>query len=178
MFLIVGLGNPGTEYAGTRHNIGFEVLDEIGRELGVAFRVSPANALVADYHGPASRIVLAKPQTFVNQSGDSVRALADWFNLSPSDILVVHDDIDIPFGEVRVKQGGGSGGHRGLESVTERLNAEHFHRVRVGVGRPPGKKDPAEYVLEPFSAAERKEMDVVVREAAEAVLSLAPSTEE
>lgn len=173
MFLIVGLGNPGEEYVGTRHNVGFEVLDEVGRKLGVTFRITRSRALIAEHYGDETRIILAKPQTFVNQSGESIKIIRDWFELSPSNVLVVHDDLDIPFGEIRVKEGGSSGGHKGLDSIVEHLGSEDFKRLRIGVGRPPGKKDPAEYVLEPFPAEERKELDVVVTEAADMAVDIA-----
>lgn len=173
MFLIVGLGNPGEEHAGTRHNVGFEVLDEIGRKLGVTFRITRSKALIAEYYGNEARIILAKPQTFVNQSGESIKIICDWFKLPPSNILVIHDDLDIPFGETKVKKGGSSGGHKGLDSIIEHLGSGSFQRLRIGIGRPPGKKDPAQYVLEPFTPEEHKELAVIVAEAADMAADIA-----
>jgi PTH1 family peptidyl-tRNA hydrolase len=136
--LIVGLGNPGREYAGTRHNVGFAVLDELAERFGCSFRNKLRfTAKVAEWNGPAGKIVLAKPQTYMNRSGAAVAALVNWLKLTPSDVLVVVDDADLPLGQIRLRSSGGSGGHNGLRSIIEALGGnEEFARLRIGIGRP------------------------------------------
>lgn len=173
MWLIVGLGNPGEEYAGTRHNAGFLVVDEIARRLGVAFRENRSNALIADAHLDDDRMLLVKPQSFMNVSGASVRTVRDWFDIAAGRMLIVHDDMDVPFGEVRLKENGGSAGHKGVQSVIDELGDLDFKRLRVGIGHPPGKKDPSDYVLEPFSPKEQEELAFIIQEAADIAVKLA-----
>jgi PTH1 family peptidyl-tRNA hydrolase len=177
MFLLVGLGNPGEEYAGTRHNLGFMVVDQISRKFGVSFRITRSKALMADVYRNQERILLAKPQTFVNQSGESIKTIADWFSLDSSGLLVIHDDLDIPFGEIKFKEGSGSGGHKGIESMIEYLGTKDFKRLRVGIGRPPGRKDPTEYVLEPFTNSEREELASIIENAADTAIEIAEAYE-
>ena len=167
MFLIAGLGNPGLEYAGNRHNLGFMVVDELGRRLGVTFRQTKTDALIADYFGEEKRLLLAKPQTFMNESGRSVKMIASFFKLPLDAMLVVHDDLDLPFGDVRLKDSGGSAGHNGVQSVIEHLGSRDFKRLRIGIGRPPGSMDPAAFVLKDFSKEERRDIDFIVGEAAD-----------
>lgn len=169
MFLVVGLGNPGSEYAGNRHNLGFMVVDEVARRMGVGFRTNKTDALLADYFGDDTRILLAKPQTFMNVSGGSVRLITSFFKISPERMLVVHDELDLPFGAVRLKDSGGSAGHNGIRSVIDTLGTGDFKRLRIGIGRPPGKKDPAKFVLEDFTVDERRDLDFIVGEAADIV---------
>ncbi len=173
MFLIAGLGNPGEEYTGNRHNVGYMVLEELGRRLGVVFRQTKMHALVADVIGDNSRLLLVKPLTFMNMSGRSIRTMRALFNVPLENILVVHDDLDLPFGEVRLKDGGGSAGHKGVQSVIEELGGEGFRRVRIGIGRPPGRQDPADFVLKDFKKKERDDLDFVISEAAELALKTA-----
>ena len=176
--LIVGLGNPGSEYAATRHNIGHMVVDEVARRASGSFSsLKRANAHVASVRwggvGPASvAAVLAKPHSYMNVSGGPVSALAKYYSVPVTDVVVVHDELDIPFGAIRLKRGGGSGGHNGLKDVSKALATPDYVRVRVGIGRPPGRQAPADYVLKPFSAAERKELDLLVALAADAVEDL------
>lgn len=177
MFLIVGLGNPGEEYAGTRHNLGFMVVDQIARKLGVSFRITRSKALMADVYRNQERILLAKPQTFVNQSGESIKIISDWFSLGCSSLLVIHDDLDIPFGEIRFKEGSSSGGHKGIESIIEYLGTKDFKRLRVGIGRPPGRKDPIEFVLELFTNSEREELGSIIENAADTAIEIAEEYE-
>ncbi len=177
MFLVVGLGNPGEEFACTRHNLGFLVVDEIVRKFAVSFRITRSKALMADVYRDEKRTLLAKPQTFMNHSGESVKTITDWFSLNSSSLLVIHDDMDIPFGELRFKEGGGSGGHKGIESIVEHLGTKDFKRLRVGIGRPPGRKDPTEFVLEPFTNSEREELETIIENAADTAIEIAEKYE-
>ena len=159
-WLIVGLGNPGPQYERTRHNIGQLVVDELAARRGEGFRSHKANARVAEAWlrpgGP--KIVLAKPNSFMNVSGGPVAGLAQFYGIPPERVVVVHDELDIPFDAVRLKIGGGHGGHNGVRDVAKALNTPEFPRVRVGIGRPPGRQDPADWVLQPFPASAREEL--------------------
>lgn len=173
--LVVGLGNPGPEYAQTRHNVGQMVADELARRWSGSFSsLGRTHAQVASIRvggvGPSSvSAALAKPMSYMNLSGGPVSALAKYYGVAPADVMVIHDDLDIPFGAIRLKRGGGSGGHNGLKDVSKALDLPDYVRVRVGIGRPPGRQAPADFVLKPFSATERKELDLVVALAADAV---------
>lgn len=171
MFLVVGLGNPGPEYEGNRHNLGFMVVDEVARRLGAGFRANKTEALIADFFGEDTRILLAKPQTFMNVSGRAVRLISTFFKIPPDRMLIVHDDLDLPFGSVRLKDDGGHAGHNGVRSLIDELGTGDFKRLRIGIGRPPGSKDPAKFVLEDFSKDERVDLDFIVGEAADIVES-------
>lgn len=178
-WLVVGLGNPGPTYAGNRHNVGQMVVDELARRAGSTFsthRGPGGRAQVADVRigvlpggAPGPRAVLAKPSTYMNVSGGPVGGLAAYLGVSADHVLVVHDEIDIPFADVRLKQGGGEGGHNGLRSISSVLGTRDYLRVRVGVGRPPGRSDAADHVLKDFTAVERKELPWLVDAAADAV---------
>jgi peptidyl-tRNA hydrolase, PTH1 family len=152
--LIIGLGNPGRRYRGNRHNVGFHILDALAQDLQVRFTRTQANALVTDTRLEGVRLILAKPQTFMNHAGRSVSSLARFFRLPPEQILAVHDDLDLPLAALRLRPGGGSGGHRGLGSIVEHLGLAEFPRLRFGIGRPPGAMDPAEFVLQDFGPQE------------------------
>ncbi|WP_067533726.1 aminoacyl-tRNA hydrolase [Nocardia crassostreae] len=168
--LVVGLGNPGTEYERTRHNVGFMVADVLAERVGGRFTVhkkSGADLLEARLDG--RKVLIAKSRSYMNLSGRPVAALAKFFSVPASDIIAVHDELDLPFGTVRLKQGGGEGGHNGLRSMSQALTTKDYLRVRFGIGRPPGRQDPADYVLKPFSAPERKELPVIVEQAVDAV---------
>ena len=168
MRLVVGLGNPGREYAATRHNVGFMVVDELARRDGnVGFR-RRFRADVGEARYPGGKLILLKPQTYMNLSGNAVREAVNWYRVPREDILVVFDELDLPFGTVRLKRGGGEGGHNGLRSITRSTGTKDYLRVRVGIGRPPGRQDAADFVLRDFSSAERKELDLVLVEAADA----------
>ncbi len=149
--LVAGLGNPGPEYAATRHNAGFMVVDLLGENLRAAYWKDECGAQTSQVRLGDEELVLAKPQTFMNLSGASVKRLVDEYDVPLDGLIVVHDDIDLPAGTVRVKNGGGHGGHNGLRSLHEKLQDGEYVRVRVGVGRPPGRQDPADYVLEGMS---------------------------
>jgi PTH1 family peptidyl-tRNA hydrolase len=171
-WLVAGLGNPGREYAGNRHNVGFRVADLLASRIGAKFgRSKRAHAEVAEgrlgFGGP--RLVLVKPLTFMNLSGAPVVSLSQFFKVPVSNVIAVHDELDVPFGEVRAKRGGGEGGHNGLRSMSKSLASKDYARVRFGIGRPPGRQDPADYVLSDFSSAERKELDFLTDRAADVV---------
>lgn len=171
--LVVGLGNPGPAHVGNRHNIGFLVADELAdRAGGGRFRSHKAGADVLEGRLAGKRAVLAKPKSFMNLSGGPVAGLARFFKITPDSIVVVHDELDIPFDAVRLKLGGGDNGHNGLRSITKSLGTKDYYRVRVGIGRPPGRMDPTDFVLRDFSGAERKEIAFVIDKAADATEAL------
>jgi PTH1 family peptidyl-tRNA hydrolase len=168
-WLIAGLGNPGSGYEGNRHNCGFMVADVLADRIGVGFKRDRSRARVAAGRLAGYPVTLAKPQTFMNASGRPVAALRTFYKIPAEHIVVIHDELDIPFGTIRIKQGGGDNGHNGLRSVTAALGTRDYLRVRVGIGRPPGRMDPADYVLHDFSAAERKALPDILERAADAV---------
>jgi PTH1 family peptidyl-tRNA hydrolase len=176
-WLVVGLGNPGREYAGHRHNVGFLVADLLAARVGAKFgRSKRSHADVAEGRlagssgfGGGPKLVLVKPLTFMNLSGAPVASLAQFFKVPVTNVIAVHDELDVPFGQVRAKRGGGEGGHNGLRSMSKSLSTKEYARVRFGIGRPPGRQDPADYVLSNFAAAERKELEFLVDRAADVV---------
>ncbi|PSK98359.1 peptidyl-tRNA hydrolase [Murinocardiopsis flavida] len=168
-WLVVGLGNPGPKYAGNRHNVGFLVVDALAERERERFKAHKAHAEVAETRVAGVPVVLAKPRTYMNLSGGPVAGLSSFYKVPVERVLVVHDELDIEFGALKLKRGGGPGGHNGLRSVSASLSSPEYVRVRVGIGRPPGRMDAATYVLRDFSAAERKELDVAVERAADAV---------
>jgi len=170
--LIVGLGNPGPRYAATRHNAGFLVVDLLAERLGGKFKAHKGRADVVEGRIGSTAVVLAKPKSYMNESGGPVVSIARFFKVPVERITVVHDDLDLPFGALRLKRGGGDGGHNGLRSLTGALGNREYARVRIGIGRPPGRQDPADYVLREWSAAERKELPLVIDQAADAVETL------
>ncbi|MFV0460345.1 MAG: aminoacyl-tRNA hydrolase [Actinomycetales bacterium] len=174
-WLLVGLGNPGPQYADTRHNVGAMVLDTLAGAQHWTYRRHKARAMVAEGRLaplPGPKVLLAKPTTYMNVSGPPVRSLADYYGITPERVVVVHDELDIPFGSLRLKLGGGEGGHNGLRSVSAALGTREYLRLRVGVGRPPGRMDPADYVLREFAKPERQELDLVRAEAVDALEQL------
>ncbi len=173
-WLIVGLGNPGPKYAGNRHNAGFMVVDLLAKRTGSSFsRHRKALAEVAEtrlgYGADAPRLVLAKPLTYMNLSGGPVAALCNFYKIPPSQVVAIYDELDIAYGQIKLKTGGGEGGHNGARSISSSLSTKDYVRVRFGIGRPPGRQDPADYVLSDFSSAERKELEYLVDKAADAV---------
>jgi PTH1 family peptidyl-tRNA hydrolase len=173
--LVVGLGNPGPDYAGNRHNVGFMVLDVLGARVGGRFtnhrgRARVLQGRLGGVHG--SRVVLAKPTSYMNESGGRVASLRGFYTVDLAHLVVVHDELDLPFGALRLKRGGGDNGHNGLRSITRALGGNDYLRVRVGIGRPPGRQDPADYVLRDFGTAERRELPLVLERAADAVETL------
>jgi PTH1 family peptidyl-tRNA hydrolase len=167
--LIVGLGNPGPSYAGNRHNVGFMVLDELARRVGGRFTSHKAGADLLEGRLAGLRVIMARPRSFMNISGPAVAGTARYFKIPATDVVVVHDDLDLDYGVLKVKRGGGEGGHNGLRSISACLGSKDYLRVRFGIGRPPGRQDPADYVLSDFSSAERKELDFLVDRAADVV---------
>ena len=177
-WLVVGLGNPGPAFASHRHNVGYRVADELTRRFSVRFRtLRGCRAEVAEGRlgppgGEAPRLVLAKSRTFMNETGWAVTRLLSYYKLEPAQMIVVHDELDIEPGQLRVKFGGGDNGHNGLRSIRKSLGNGDFFRVRIGVGRPPGRQDPADYLLSNIPASAREAIEVEIRRAADAVESL------
>ncbi|MBN9112863.1 MAG: aminoacyl-tRNA hydrolase [Pseudonocardia sp.] len=171
--LVVGLGNPGPEYAETRHNVGFRVVELLAaRAGGGRFSKHKSNADVLEGRLAGRKVVLAKPRTYMNVSGGPVAGLLRYFSVPATELVVVHDDLDLGFGVVRLKQGGGEGGHNGLRSISQSCGTRDYLRVRFGIGRPPGRQDPADFVLKRFSSVENKELEFAVDLAADAVEAL------
>jgi PTH1 family peptidyl-tRNA hydrolase len=176
-WLIVGLGNPGAQYAGNRHNVGQMVLDLLAARAGAKLSRHPrAQAVVGEGRlgtlpggRPGPRVVVAKPSTYMNTSGGPVAALAKYYGIDAGHVVVVHDEVDIPFDTIKLKIGGGEGGHNGLRDITKALGTKDYVRVRVGVGRPPGRMDTADYVLRDFAGPERKDLPILLDDAADAV---------
>lgn len=171
-FLVVGLGNPGRQYKNTRHNAGFLVVDRLAERLGVQFSRLQFRALVVDGRYQGRKIILAKPQTYMNESGQAVGSLVRFYKITQDNIVVVHDDVDLPFGALRLRPAGGSGGQKGMGSIIERLGTQEFPRLRVGIGRPPGQMLAAAYVLQEFDRDEKLELLGVIDRAVDALLSI------
>jgi PTH1 family peptidyl-tRNA hydrolase len=174
-WLIVGLGNPGADYAGHRHNAGYLVADLLAERAGARFRSSKFRAAVGEGRLAGLPVTLGKPLTFMNESGGPVAALRDYYRVPVDRIVVLHDELDLPFGTIRLKLGGGDNGHNGLRSVTAALRTRDYHRLRFGIGRPPGRMDPAAFVLRDFTQAERKELPYLIDRSADAVETLLSS---
>lgn len=170
--LLAGLGNPGPRYAGNRHNVGFMVLDELAARVGGKFKAHKGGAEVLEGRLAERRVVLAKPRSFMNLSGGPVSGTAKFYKIEPSGIVVIHDELDLPFGSLKLKLGGGDNGHNGLRSITKSLGTKEYYRVRFGVGRPPGRMDPADFVLKDFATVERKELPFEVDRCADAIEAL------
>lgn len=173
-WLVIGLGNPGPRYETTRHNVGQLVVDELAARRGETFRAHKANARVVETWlrpgGP--KLVLAKPNSFMNVSGGPASGLAKFYGVEADHVVVVHDELDIPFDTIKLKVGGGHGGHNGVRDVAKALDTPDFPRVRVGIGRPPGRQDAADWVLDPFGATERQTLGILIGDAADAVEQL------
>jgi PTH1 family peptidyl-tRNA hydrolase len=177
-WLVVGLGNPGPAFASQRHNVGYRVADELAHRMSVRFsakrgmRAEVADGRVGPLGDDGSRLVLAKSRTFMNETGATVSRLLSYYKLQPAQMIVVHDELDIDPGQLRVKFGGGDNGHNGLRSIRQSLGTGDFFRVRIGVGRPPGRQDPADFLLSNFPASAREDVEVEISRAADAVESL------
>ena len=172
MKLVVGLGNPGKKYERTRHNLGFLIVDYIARQDNVAVKRKLCGATVGEWSNQGERCLFVKPQTYMNRSGEPVKELLRRFHAAANDVVVVYDDLDLPFGRIRIRPKGSAGGHRGVLSIMEELAGASFNRVRVGIGRPPQGVDPVDYVLQPFNAEETAALGDVISKAGEAVMSL------
>ncbi|MCS5513481.1 aminoacyl-tRNA hydrolase [Curtobacterium flaccumfaciens pv. betae] len=175
ILVVVGLGNPGPDYAGNRHNVGQMVLDELASRMGASFKKHKTPNQVAEGRlvPGGTRLVLAKPGSFMNTSGGPVSSVLGFYSATPADLVVVHDELDLPFDTVRLKGNGGHGGHNGLRDIIKATGTNEFMRVRVGIGRPPGRQDLADYVLRDFSAAEKKTLPILLADAADAVEAIA-----
>lgn len=176
LYLIVGLGNPGAKYEGNRHNIGQMVVDVLAGRAGAKFSAHKANAAVAEARmgvlpggAPGPRVILAKPNTYMNTSGGPVANLVKYFNVDPDHVIVVHDELDIPFGDIKCKIGGGEGGHNGLRDITKAIGTKNYVRVRSGIGRPPGRMEVADFVLKNFGSSEAKELPFLLDGSADCV---------
>jgi PTH1 family peptidyl-tRNA hydrolase len=170
--LVVGLGNPGPQYAGNRHNIGALVADELADRMSAKFKAHRTGNDIIEGHLGGQRIVLAKPRSFMNTSGGPVVGAAKFYKIPLERVVVIHDELDLPFGTVRLKLGGGENGHNGLRSISKSFGSKDYHRVRFGIGRPPGRMDPADFVLRDFSTVERKELAFTMDRCADAVQAL------
>jgi peptidyl-tRNA hydrolase, PTH1 family len=182
-WLVAGLGNPGPQYAGNRHNVGFMVADLLADRIAVGFKRHRSRVQAAPGRLAGLPVIIAKPTSFMNLAGQPLAAVAGYYKIPPDQIAVVHDELDLPFGTIRLKLGGGDGGHNGLRSLTRALGTRDYYRVRVGIGRPPGRQDPADFVLRDFAGTERKEVPLLLERAADAVeallrLGLAPAQNE
>jgi len=179
VWLVVGLGNPGPQYASTRHNVGHRVAEHLATAVGggsfrshKSGRADVVEGRLGEPGQANHRVVVARPRGYMNESGGPVRALLDYYKVPPERLVVIHDELDLPLGTLRIKHGGGDNGHNGLKSLRAALGTGEYHRVRIGIGRPPGHQAPAEYVLRPFTAAEHPEIEVAIVRAAEAIESL------
>jgi len=174
-WLVVGLGNPGPDYASNRHNVGQMVLAELADRVGASFKSQKTGAVVAESRSglEGARLILAKPNSFMNLSGGPVASLMRFYKLEPSQLIVVHDELDIPFDRVRLKLGGGHGGHNGIRDIASAIGSPDFYRIRVGIGRPPGRQPAADFVLRDFTSTERQVLPNLFADAADAVEQLA-----
>ncbi|KID31972.1 aminoacyl-tRNA hydrolase [Prauserella rugosa] len=173
--LLAGLGNPGPRYAGNRHNVGFMVLDELASRVGGKFKAHKSGAEVLEGRIGGRKVVLAKPRSYMNLSGGPLVAAARFYKIDASGLVVVHDELDVPYGSLRLKLGGGDNGHNGLRSITKSFGTKDYYRVRFGVGRPPGRMDAADFVLKDFATTERRELALNVDRCADAVEELLAS---
>jgi len=167
--IIFGLGNPGVRYRKTRHNIGFQIVDRLAEKYHIRLSSKRFKSLYGKGWIDVKEVILAKPMTYMNQSGEAVREALNFFRLSVEDLIIVHDDLDLPFGRFRFKRKGGDGGHQGVRSITESLNQNNFLRLKVGIGRPPEGMDPSEYVLSPFDEIEQSKLEEVISRGVESI---------
>lgn len=172
LYLIIGLGNPGRKFRDNRHNIGFMLIDELSNRVGIQLSRIRSRAIMGIGSWNNQKLILAKPQTYMNLSGQSVSGLVRFYKVPLERLILVHDDMDLPFGTLRIRPGGGSAGQKGLNSIIERLGSKEFPRLRMGVGHPGGHQDPADYLLEDFSAAEQKLLSDLLARACDAVLTI------
>ena len=172
-WLVVGLGNPGDKYAATRHNVGQMVIDELVRRHNVKLSSHKSRTHIAAFKLgvglDAHPVIVAKSHSFMNETGGPIKALANFYSVEPQKIIALHDELDIPFQAIRIKYGGGDNGHNGLKSVTSGLSSSDYYRIRLGIGRPIGEQDPADFVLKAFSAAERKDLDLFLQRGIDAI---------
>lgn len=172
MRVIIGLGNPGPEYRRTRHNVGFWVVDRLAERWGVSLSRNAFLSKIGEAFRQEEKVVLVQPQTYMNRSGEAVAHLRDFYRLAPTDFVIAHDDLDLPLGRIRIKRGGGGGGNRGVASLIAELGSQDFSRVKVGIGRPPGRMDPVNFVLQPFTPLEEAFILPAVERVADAIETL------
>lgn len=170
-YLIVGLGNPGREFRNNRHNIGFMLMDHLAKRYGETFSRVEARALVVKTKYIDTRLILAKPQTFMNNSGQSISSLIRFYKIPLDRLMIAYDDVDLPLGKLRIRSSGGSGGHRGMKSIIERLGTEDFPRLRIGIGRPPGRMEATDYVLKDFTKDEQLLLPEILDSSIDAILT-------
>lgn len=170
MKLVAGLGNPGIQYQNHRHNIGFQVIDCIAQSHHIPLSIKKFHALYGLGQIKSQKVILLKPMTFMNRSGMAIREVIDFFELTPEDLIVIHDDMDLPFGRLRFKQKGGDGGHQGVRSIIDSLGKNNFIRLKVGIGRPPNGMEPADYVLSPFNEEEKPHLEEILSQASQALI--------
>ncbi len=168
-FIIIGLGNPGREYEMTRHNIGFLAIDRLAERWGVEINKYKFKALLGEYRKPHEKVVLVKPQTFMNLSGNAVRSFIQFYKPQIEQVMVIFDDLDLPFGSIRIRKSGGSSGQKGMKSIIEQLGTEEFPRIRVGIGRPPGKMNSVDFILNKFRKSENNDLELILDKCADAV---------
>lgn len=168
-YLLAGLGNPGRSYRENRHNVGFMCIDFLADHWSLSLSKSQSKAIISSGQVHEQDIILAKPQTYMNNVGQSIAALARFYKVEPARLLVVYDDLDLPTGQLRMRPFGGSGGHRGMRSIVERMGTSEFPRLRIGIGRPPGRMDPADYVLQDFHPDEQVSIEIALRQAEDCV---------
>jgi peptidyl-tRNA hydrolase, PTH1 family len=168
-YLICGLGNPGKKYELTKHNIGFLVLDQLADKFEIPVEQKKFKSLFGQLELDKNKIYLLKPQTYMNLSGEAIKEAASFFKIEPQNLLIIHDDLDFPFGTVRIKIGGGAGGHNGLSSIIEHLGTDEFTRIRIGIGRPSTPMDPAGYVLQPYTEEQNKKLEDIIAKGLEAI---------
>ena len=171
-YLIAGLGNPGREYRQNRHNIGFMLIDHLARRWDLTISRMQSEALIADGRVDGDKVYLAKPQTFMNLVGRSVSSLAHYYRIPPSNLIVIYDDLDLPLGTVRIRPEGGSGGHKGMASIIDALKSNRFPRLRIGIGRPSGRMDPANFVLQDFRAEDADILNMTLQRSADCIHTL------
>jgi PTH1 family peptidyl-tRNA hydrolase len=171
-FLIAGLGNPGREYKQTRHNIGFMVAEQLANDLSISMGKVQSRAIIGMGRALNVKVIIAKPQTFMNRSGEAVKGLLKFYKIPLEQLIVIHDDLDIPFGTIRIRKQGGPGGQKGIKSIIDHMGTQDFNRVRMGIGRPPGRMDAADYVLQRFAKVEEDELEPLVKQASKAVQSI------
>jgi PTH1 family peptidyl-tRNA hydrolase len=175
-WLVVGLGNPGTEYESTRHNVGAMVVAKIATSAGVKFSSHKSQSQIAEIRRGVGvdvpTLLLARTHSYMNESGGAVAGLSQYFDIPAERVIALHDELDIPFSAIRVKFGGGDNGHNGLKSITQSLGTANYYRIRLGIGRPPGQQDPGDFVLKQFSSTEKKELDLFLARAEDAIDSL------
>jgi peptidyl-tRNA hydrolase, PTH1 family len=172
VYLIAGLGNPGREYKQTRHNIGFMVAEQLSSDLSISMGKVQSRAIIGMGRALDSKIIIAKPQTYMNRSGEAVKGLIKFYKIPLENLIVIHDDLDIPFGTIRIRKQGGPGGQKGVKSIIDHMGTQEFNRLRMGIDRPPGRMDAADYVLQRFSRNEEEQLEPLVKQASKAVQTI------